>query len=228
MFGHSGSLTFPMTYDYDFDGFYSSKRPGWKGFSSLEKSLSIALGLVSILALALMIAVIIVGVKLSKYICIVLLIGKYHKVFTITNGFHVPHAHSFLLNFFLDKDDYKPPEKLTEATLYPPWVTTIPTTTELKEVTTRARPTTQLTSTTPIPPTETTSEAIKCTSGQCLQILESLDTSVVDPCENFYDFACGGWTIRNPVSIDNPSVDQFSKAQESFELEVKRGLQLEI
>ncbi|OXA58799.1 Membrane metallo-endopeptidase-like 1 [Folsomia candida] len=188
MFGHSGSLTFPMTYDYDFDGFYSSKRPGWKGFSSLEKSLSIALGLVSILALALMIAVIIVGVKLNK-------------------------------------DDYKPPEKLTEATLYPPWVTTIPTTTELKEVTTRARPTTQLTSTTPIPPTETTSEAIKCTSGQCLQILESLDTSVVDPCENFYDFACGGWTIRNPVSIDNPSVDQFSKAQESFELEVKHILE---
>lgn len=68
MFGHSGSMTFPMTYDYEYDnGFYSSKRSGWKSLSSLEKSLSIALGLVSILALALMIAVIIVGVKLSKF-----------------------------------------------------------------------------------------------------------------------------------------------------------------
>jgi hypothetical protein len=66
MFGQTGSMTFPMTYDYDHDGFYSSKRIGWKGFTSLEKSLSIALGLVSLCALALMIAVIIVGIKLSE------------------------------------------------------------------------------------------------------------------------------------------------------------------
>lgn len=66
-FGHTGSMTFPMTYDYDSDGSYSSRRNGWKNLSSLEKSLSVALGLVSTLAIALMIAVIIVGVKLSEY-----------------------------------------------------------------------------------------------------------------------------------------------------------------
>jgi hypothetical protein len=66
MFNQTGSMTFPMTYEYNSDGFYFSKRSGWKSLSSLEKSLSVALGLVSVLAIALMIALIIVGVKLSK------------------------------------------------------------------------------------------------------------------------------------------------------------------
>jgi hypothetical protein len=70
MFGlgtSSGSMTFPMTYDYNYDSVFYSNRSGWKGLSSLEKALSVALGLVSVLAVALMIAVIVVGVKLSEF-----------------------------------------------------------------------------------------------------------------------------------------------------------------
>ncbi|KAM7310753.1 neprilysin-2-like [Ixodes scapularis] len=32
----------------------------------------------------------------------------------------------------------------------------------------------------------------------------------VDPCENFYDFACGGWVHRHPIPEDRPLVSQFS------------------
>jgi len=65
--GSSGSMTFPMTYDYYHDSVFFSGRRGWRNLSSLERALSIALGLVSALAVALMIAVIVVGVQLSKF-----------------------------------------------------------------------------------------------------------------------------------------------------------------
>ncbi len=69
--GHSGSMTFPMSYDSQSEFYeFSLNRKGWKGLSSLEKSLSVSLGVVSTLSLALMIAVIVVGVQLSKLFCV--------------------------------------------------------------------------------------------------------------------------------------------------------------
>jgi len=61
-------MTFPMSYDNGTYGEFSdsSKEKGWNGLSSLEKSLAVALSLVSLVAIGLMIAVIIVGIKLSK------------------------------------------------------------------------------------------------------------------------------------------------------------------
>lgn len=62
VFGHSGSMTFPMSYDYQGE-YYDFARKGWKGMSPLEKSLSVSLGVCSTICVALMIAVIVVGVS---------------------------------------------------------------------------------------------------------------------------------------------------------------------
>ena len=52
-----------------------------------------------------------------------------------------------------------------------------------------------------------------CTSVQCVQsaaeILNSIDKKI-DPCEDFYGFACNGWIKNNPI----PKVELVSKALE--------------
>ncbi|XP_042146201.1 neprilysin-2-like [Ixodes scapularis] len=52
-----------------------------------------------------------------------------------------------------------------------------------------------------------------CLSPGCVNaastLLQNMNQSV-DPCENFYEFACGGWVHRHPIPEDRPSVSQFS------------------
>ncbi|XP_040072345.1 neprilysin-2-like [Ixodes scapularis] len=52
-----------------------------------------------------------------------------------------------------------------------------------------------------------------CLSTGCVNaastLLQNMNQSV-DPCENFYDFACGGWVHRHPIPEDRPLVSQFS------------------
>jgi hypothetical protein len=120
-----------------------------------------------------------------------------------------------------DKDDYKPPEKIVDPTLYPPWVTTILTTStpcngDGGEVTTRERPTWPP-STTEISPTEHET----CETNQCFEIKQSMDINA-DPCEDFYQYACGGWVLGNPASPEHPVIDQFIKIHEFFMDEAKR------
>jgi endothelin-converting enzyme len=72
---------------------------------------------------------------------------------------------------------------------------------------------TQVTTTTVAGPGPTNSpDQPACLSPQCIllsaSILSSLDTTQ-DPCENFYDFANGGWLKEHPVPADKASYGQF-------------------
>ncbi|GFQ78568.1 endothelin-converting enzyme homolog [Trichonephila clavata] len=53
-----------------------------------------------------------------------------------------------------------------------------------------------------------------CTTPACVTaaatILNSLDQTV-DPCEDFYRYACGGWTKSNPLPEDKTSFSRFEK-----------------
>ncbi|OAX38899.1 zincin [Rhizopogon vinicolor AM-OR11-026] len=57
----------------------------------------------------------------------------------------------------------------------------------------------------------------KCLTPDCIilaaSILSSLDTSQ-DPCENFYDFANGGWIETHPIPGDKGAVNSFSVLSE--------------
>lgn len=53
-----------------------------------------------------------------------------------------------------------------------------------------------------------------CWSKECLHaasdLLNSIDPSI-DPCEDFYQYACGGWMRKNPRPVTSPRWDQFEK-----------------
>lgn len=43
-----------------------------------------------------------------------------------------------------------------------------------------------------------------------LDLLNSIDPSI-DPCEDFYQYACGGWMRKNPRPVTSSRWDQFEK-----------------
>lgn len=51
-----------------------------------------------------------------------------------------------------------------------------------------------------------------CSTEECVlaaaDILDAMDSSV-DPCDNFYQFACGGWEQKNPVPDESSRWSQF-------------------
>ncbi|KAF4608964.1 hypothetical protein EYR40_001317 [Pleurotus pulmonarius] len=102
-------------------------------------------------------------------------------------------------------------------------VTTTATTTAIETsitTTTVIQPTTVLPAPVPVP-SEPPSEGA-CLTPECIMlsasILASLDTSQ-DPCENFYDYANGGWLAAHPLPADKGSFGNFEAlAQQNKQL----------
>ncbi|GFG28564.1 hypothetical protein Cfor_10702 [Coptotermes formosanus] len=67
-----------------------------------------------------------------------------------------------------------------------------------------------------------------CETEECkaaaTQLLQSLNMSV-DPCEDFYEFACGGWVERHPVLPTESHRNQFDIVMEKVDLELKEILE---
>ncbi|XP_071805457.1 endothelin-converting enzyme homolog [Asterias amurensis] len=67
-------------------------------------------------------------------------------------------------------------------------------------------------------------EDVICLSEQCVQSAAMLQTNMdksAKPCDNFYDFACGGWGKKHVVTGDQTSFGQFAKLQEATSMKLK-------
>ena len=43
----------------------------------------------------------------------------------------------------------------------------------------------------------------------------------VDPCENFYEYSCGGWKTKNIIAEDETSVSAFGKLDDDVGMKCK-------
>ncbi|XP_040061858.1 neprilysin-2 isoform X2 [Ixodes scapularis] len=63
-----------------------------------------------------------------------------------------------------------------------------------------------------------------CLSPGCVNaastLLQNMNQSV-DPCENFYEFACGGWVHRHLIPEDKSSLSQFSLIQDQLDAKLR-------
>lgn len=67
-------------------------------------------------------------------------------------------------------------------------------------------------------------DAKLCLSPGCVQaaatLLQNMNQSV-DPCVNFYEFACGGWVQRHTIPDDKSSLSQFSLIQDQLDAKLR-------
>ena len=50
--------------------------------------------------------------------------------------------------------------------------------------------------------------------------MDSMDDTV-DPCENFYQYACGSWMRKNVIPDDKTGYSTFTQLNDEVELKVK-------
>ncbi|KOX79211.1 Endothelin-converting enzyme 1 [Melipona quadrifasciata] len=66
-----------------------------------------------------------------------------------------------------------------------------------------------------------------CLTEHCVTVAASIINSIdpsVDPCEDFYEYACGGWIKKNPIPEGNSMWGTFDKFEQDNQLVIKNVL----
>lgn len=64
-----------------------------------------------------------------------------------------------------------------------------------------------------------------CKSKECNKIANYVKKSMntlIDPCENFYEFACGGWIEKNPIPKTSSTFSTFAKLNSEVEKALRK------
>ncbi|XP_048241365.1 endothelin-converting enzyme homolog isoform X1 [Haliotis rufescens] len=67
-----------------------------------------------------------------------------------------------------------------------------------------------------------------CTSKDCVREAASLINAIdftVDPCDNFYEFACGNWMRSRTIPDDKSAYQRFTEVRDSVQLKLKVELE---
>lgn len=71
---------------------------------------------------------------------------------------------------------------------------------------------------------------VKCKTKECKKIEKYIKDSLnmsVDPCQNFYEFACGGWRKKNKIPKTSSTFSTFTKLNQNVEKILKKLLENE-